>query len=49
MPWALRSVMPRLAAMPSRRTRVVCEAQQHPGVVGQEGLFAINIVTKFWK
>jgi hypothetical protein len=34
MPWALRSVMPRLAAQP--RARVVRDAQQHPGVVGQE-------------
>jgi hypothetical protein len=36
MPWALRSVMPRLAAMPGRRTTVICDAQ-HPGMVGQEG------------
>ena len=34
MPWALRSVMSRLAAM--SRARVVDDAQQHPGVAGQE-------------
>ena len=34
MPKALRSVMPTPAAQP--RARVVCDAQQHPGVVGQE-------------
>jgi hypothetical protein len=36
MPWALRSVMPRLAAMSQPRAGVVCDAHQHPGVAGQE-------------
>jgi hypothetical protein len=34
MPWALLSVMSGLAAM--SRARVVGDAQQHPGVAGQE-------------
>jgi hypothetical protein len=37
MPQALRPVMPMLAAMSrSRAPGVACDAQQHPGVAGQE-------------
>jgi hypothetical protein len=42
MPYALCSVVPRLAAMSRRRNpRVTGDAQQDPGVVGQEGPVAI--------
>jgi len=36
MPWALRSVMSRLAAMSRGRARVVGDAQQHRGL-GRSG------------